>query len=299
MRLFWLILCTYCLKLPALSSSQLLLLLVILMITNVASVFLLSPSKVDMIPSLLSFESRCKTVSGTHIDKLTIVTYDENMALKVMQALCENKQVAKQYGEVIAYWQPDEREMFEYVGQGTADLILIKDNFIKAFDSDVTYGYQEIAAYSDYAAYLIANKEKPQLSKEYLLGKRIGILDYPSSRSGHIAPMRLFKQLGLEKHHIQISYAKSHQQLRTFLSQGNVDIISTYWSDSDNELFSINYRTPLQNEISGSKWYLKAARSNTDLTCSIQEILLGIKQDFEGYYGRLTLSSPCKSGDAQ
>lgn len=249
---------------------------------------------VQDIPKVLNFEANCQTLSGQHVDSLTLVAYGEVMTRKVMNALCNDPSIAKQFGSVHAYWQPDEKEMFEFVGQGTADLILIKDNFVRAFNSDMTYGYQEIAAYRDYAAYLIGSKEKPQLSKEYLLGKRIGVLDYPSSRSGHIAPMRLLKQLGLTSDQVQLNYAKSHEQLRKLLSKGEVDIISSFWSQEDEEKFHASYRTPLEEQISGSKWYLKAASKNVELRCAVQALLHNLKNDYEGYYSNLIVETPCK-----
>lgn len=248
------------------------------------------------IPPVLIFDAECQTVSGQHVDTLNLVAYGEEMARKVMETLCANTEVAKQFGRVHGYWQPDEKEMFEFVGQGSADLILIKDNFVRAFNSDITYGYQEIATYQDYAAYLIGNKEKPVLTKEYLLGKRIGVLDYPSSRSGHIAPMRLLKELNIDTNQVSLRYAKSHEQLRTMLSTGDVDMISSFWSENDDEIFHSAYKTALTDRISGSKWYLKSASQNIALRCAVQEVLQTIKQDYEGYYGNLHFTQPCNEG---
>ncbi|XOV80815.1 MAG: PhnD/SsuA/transferrin family substrate-binding protein [Aestuariibacter sp.] len=249
--------------------------------------------EIDDIPSVLNFEADCQTVSGQHVDTLTLVAYSEHMTRKVMEVLCSNSEIAKQFGKVRAFWQPDEKQMFEFVGQGTADLILIKDNFVRAFNSDITYGYQQIASYNDYAAYMIGNKEKPILSKEYLLGKRIGVLDYPSSRSGHIAPMRLLKRLGLDSNQVALNYAKSHAQLRIMLSKGEVDMISSFWSEKDEQYFHASYRTPLAEQISGSKWYLKSATQNVELRCAVQTVLMAIKEDYEGYYSNLMLEQPC------
>jgi phosphonate transport system substrate-binding protein len=255
--------------------------------------------KINDIPSVLNFEADCQTLSGQHVDTLTLVAYSEHMTRKVMDALCDDNQVAKQFGNVRAYWQPDEKQMFEFIGQGTADLILIKDNFVRAFNSDITYGYQKIASYEDYAAYMIGNKEKPELTKEYLLGKRIGILDYPSSRSGHIAPMRLLKRLGLDDNQVTLMYAKSHVQLRVMLSRGEVDMISSFWGENDQHKFHESYRTPLADRISGSKWYLKSATQNTELRCAVQNVLMNIKEDYEGYYSNLTLEQPCQDEEIQ
>ncbi|MCC2605055.1 hypothetical protein [Planctobacterium marinum] len=251
------------------------------------------PLKIDVIPTVLSFRDNCKTISGKNNDALVLAVQIENMAKELMTSLCKNPTVSKQFGEVRAHWMPNEREMLDFVGKGLVDLVLIKDNFIHAFNSDEVYGYEEVASYNKYAAFFIGLREKPILNKEYLLGKRIGILDYASSRSGHIAPMTLFKELDLDENQVQLVYGKSHQQLRWFLENGSVDIISTYWSDADAERFNSEYRTALVSEIEGSKWYLKEADKNTALKCAIQQELSNLALQDQGYYRQLTVTRPC------
>lgn len=256
------------------------------------------PLKIEVIPTVLSFRDNCSTISGKNNDALVLTVQIEQMAKELMTSLCNNSTVSKQFGEVRAHWMPNEREMLDFVGKGLVDLVLIKDNFIHAFNSDEVYGYEEIASYSKYAAFFIGLREKPILNKEYLLGKRIGILDYASSRSGHIAPMTLFKELDLDENQVQLVYGKSHQQLRWFLENGSVDIISTYWSDADEERFNSEYRTALVSEIEGSKWYLKEADKNTALKCAIQEELSKLAQQNKGYYRQLTVTGPCPTEGA-
>lgn len=251
------------------------------------------PLKINVIPGVLSFKDSCKTKAGKNKDALVVTVQIENMARELMTQLCANETVSKQFGEVRAHWMPNEREMLDFVGKGLVDLALVKDNFINAFNSDEVYGYKEVAGYKRYSAFFIGLREKPELNKEYLLGKRIGILDYASSRSGHIAPMKLLKDLDLDKQQINLVYAKNHQQLRQLLESGSVDIISSYWSDADEQRFNIEYRTALLAEIEGNKWYMKEADKNTALKCAIQqELALLAKQD-RGYYRHLTLTQPC------
>lgn len=250
------------------------------------------------IPEVLKFADSCETLSGKHPDTLVIAVQRRNMAIDILNSLCSNKLVSQQFGNVKVHWHTNEKEMLEFVGQGQVDLILIKDNFIRAFNSDIAYGYEEIASYKDYSAFLIGHKEKPLLEKEYLLGKRIGLLDYASSRSGHIAPMTLFKELGLTGNQVNIIYAKSHQQLRHLLETGKVDIISSYWGEEDNNRLTIDYRTPLISSISGSKWYMKAAKKNPALKCALQQELGVNAQSQSGYYHQISMSNHCEDDGA-
>ncbi|BDX05377.1 hypothetical protein [Planctobacterium marinum] len=251
------------------------------------------PLNTKTLPSVLNFKDSCNTTAGKNSDALVITVQIEYMAKELMKALCDNDTVSRQFGEVRAHWMPNEREMLDFVGKGLVDLVLVKDNFIHAFNSDEVYGYKEVASYNKYSAFFIGLREKPELQKEYLLGKRIGILDYASSRSGHIAPMMLFKQLDLDEKQVNLVYAKNHQQLRQLLESGSVDIISTYWSEADETRFNREYRTALLSEIEGSKWYLKEAEKNTALKCAIQQELTRLAEQNRGYYRQLALTSPC------
>ena len=217
------------------------------------------------------------------------------MAKKIMQELCHNPLVTKQFGEIVSYWQTEERDVLQLIGKGVVDLLLVKQNFIQAFGYDSTYSYKMIASYSDYDAFLVSSREKPILTKEYLLGKRIGVIDYPTSRSGYIAPMRLLKQLDLATEQVELVYAKSHRQLRKLLKNGQVDIISSFWKQEDEKDFSRNYITPLENQISGSKWYLKMLGQNTDLKCAVQKILIeqATKTERSKYYQNIKIIQPC------
>jgi len=247
------------------------------------------------IPRILKFEDTCKTTNQNNSHSLVLFAPNAIMAKKIMQELCHNPLVTKQFGEIVSYWQTEERDVLQLIGKGVVDLLLVKQNFMQAFGYDSTYSYKMIASYSDYDAFLVSSREKPILTKEYLLGKRIGVIDYPTSRSGYIAPMRLLKQLDLSTEQVELVYAKSHRQLRKLLKNGQVDIISSFWKEEDEKDFSRNYITPLENQISGSKWYLKMLEQNTDLKCAVQKILIeqATKTERSKYYQNIKIIQPC------
>ncbi|MCY7294469.1 hypothetical protein [Alteromonas sp. a30] len=249
------------------------------------------------LPRILEFEDVCQTKNQSNPHSLILLAPNSFMAKRILQQLCDSAIVGKQFGKVTAYWQTEERDILQLIGKGVVDLILIKENFINAFGSDTTYGYEMIASYADYQAFLMSAREKPILTKEYLLGKRIGILDYPTSRSGYIAPIRLLKDLDLSTQQVKLVYAKSHSELRQLLQSGHVDIISTYWQEEDEKHFSRNYITPLEEQISGSKWYLKMLERNTNLKCEVQKILTqqAENEQFSKYYKNISIIKPCEA----
>jgi phosphonate transport system substrate-binding protein len=243
------------------------------------------------ISNLISESAVCETHSIKNTDIFVAFITDQAMANKLLSALCENDVINRQYGKVEVHWSHNEQNIIQYVGKGIADLALVKENVMLAFAAQVTHGYQVVAKYQDYSTYLISLKEKPQLNKQYLWGKKLGLLDYPSSRSGHIVPKGMLHELGILDENMEIIYVNSHDALRDLLASGKVDIISSFWKAQDEKRFSANYITPIKSKISGSKWYLKMATENTDLLCDIQKSLLNLATQTQSeYYSQLLIS---------
>lgn len=248
------------------------------------------------IPQLISESVSCDT-SAADTNQSSFVTFisSPSMARPLLKKLCENPAINRQFGHVSIQWSHTEQDMIQYVGKGLADLALVKENVMNAFATQSTHGYKVVAFYQDYATYLISLKEKPRIDKQYLWGKRLGLLDYPSSRSGHMVPKRMLADLEMTVDDLEIVYANSHYALRDLLSSGQVDIISSYWQREDEERFSANYRTPIESNVSGSKWYLKMETENTDLFCAVQRSLRDLADSTpSNYYSKLAVPEGCE-----
>ena len=243
-------------------------------------------------PVMIETSTECQTTATSNNGQLIVFTQSKKIAKSLTQNLCSDNVVAKQYGSVIGYWGYRTADSFEFVGKGIADLILAKNNIMAAFKAESTYNYQPVVGFADYTAFFISSREKPRLTKEYFLDKRVGLLDYPTSRSGHILPKQTFKELDINLANLDVTYARSHNELRDLLANGQVDIIASFWKESDAQRFSKNYITPLSNNVSGTRWYLKMQQQNTDLLCSVQTHLLAMSkeqalhyyQDVEAYW---------------
>jgi ABC-type phosphate/phosphonate transport system substrate-binding protein len=239
----------------------------------------------------------CLTESTTNNDNFIAYVTDQYVAALVLDMLCFNTVVNRQFGKVEVRWSQRDQDIIQYIGKGIAHLALVKENMMNAFATQQTHGYQVLGVYQNYSAYLISLKEKPLNDKQYLWGKTLGLLDHPSSRSGHIIPKKMLKDLGLlSDQGIQITYANTHKELRSLLASGKVDVISSFWQEEDKLIFSKNYITRLQDNVSGSKWYLKMDTHNTDLACSIQGMLLQLSAQMDSeYYHQITISEQCQS----
>ncbi|WP_369620168.1 hypothetical protein [Pseudoalteromonas distincta] len=250
-------------------------------------------------PVMIKTSTTCQTSAIGNKSALIIFTPSKKTAKLLTQNLCNDNVVAKQYGSVIGYWGYRTADSLEFVGKGIADLILAKNNIMAAFKAESTYNYQPVVGFSDYTAFFISSKEKPRITKQYFLDKRIGLLDYPTSRSGHILPKQTFKDLDINLANLKITYASSHNELRDLLANGEVDIIASFWKQSDAERFSKNYITPLSSNISGTHWYLKMQQNNTDLLCAVQSHLLNMSKDQTlHYYQNVKPYWDCGAGSA-
>ncbi len=236
----------------------------------------------------------CKTDLQGNSDVFSVYVTDGRIAEMASERLCNDKTIKRQYGEVKVTIGQSDYDTFRYINHGVVDLALVKSNVVDAFGADQIYGLTKVASHPDYSAFFIALRERPLLSKEYLLGKKIGLLDYPSSRSGHIVPKTVLQNLGLSDSHLDIVYFSSHQELRRALLAGDIDIISSYWAEEDKDNFSRNYATPLQESVSGMQWYLKMQTQNTDLFCAIQSVIREVAMSHpRPYYKTITLEEGC------
>lgn len=252
-------------------------------------------AKPFQLPSIIEERYSCVAGASAPDEKLTVYVSSEPVARSLADMLCTQPVIKRQYHQVHAYWRGGDTAVMRFVGKGLGDLVNVKDNLVHAFDAENTYGYQRLASYARYQTYLIALKEKPIISREYLLGRRIGLLDYPTSRSGHIVPKNLLRELGLSEDQVTIVYSHSHDDLRRLLASGEVDMISSYWSDTDSARFSKNYIQPIGAEhISGTSWYMKMEKRNTDLFCTLQNSLENLaEQQTSTYFSQLEFSAGC------
>ena len=236
----------------------------------------------------------CKTDLQGNSDVFSVYVTDGRIAEMASERLCNDKTIKRQYGEVKVTIGQSDYDTFRYINHGVVDLALVKSNVVDAFGADQIYGLTKVASHPDYSAFFIALRERPLLSKEYLLGKKIGLLDYPSSRSGHIVPKTVLQNLGLSDSNLDIVYFSSHQELRRALLAGDIDIISSYWAEEDKDNFSRNYATPLQESVSGMQWYLKMQTQNTDLFFAIQSVIHEVAMSHpRPYYKTITLEEGC------
>ncbi|AIY67203.1 hypothetical protein [Pseudoalteromonas piratica] len=227
----------------------------------------------EQLALFIEVNKQCDAKLSENENVFHIYVPTEQLATQLIPYFCNNPVITKQFGQVMLNWGYDMSDALEFIGRGNADLIMTKENLMLAFKSEHTFNYKTLLSYPDYTAFFISLNEKPRLEKEYFIDKRIGLLDYPSSRSGYILPRTLFKQLSINVENLNIIQASSHSALRDLLAEGKVDLIASYWKQDDMNRFLENYITPISNNVSGSRWYFKMETQNTELACAINGII--------------------------
>ena len=225
------------------------------------------------LPLFVDVKYQCDKKLSENENILHVYLPMAKLAENLRPYFCNNQVVAKQFGQVNLHWGHNMTDALEFIGRGNADLMMTKENIMKAFEGELTFNYKTIMSYPDYTAFFISLNEKPKLTKEYFIDKRIGLLDYPSSRSGYILPRTLFKSLNLNVENLDIVQANSHSALRDLLAEGKVELIASYWKEDDMNRFLENYITPIRDNVSGSRWYFKMDKENTELMCAVEEII--------------------------
>ena len=115
--------------------------------------------------------------------------------------------------------------------------------------------------------------EKPEITKEYFLDKKIGLVADPNSQIGHYFPTETFKLLNLEPTSLDILYLNSHKTLRKYLHADKVDVIESYWNKKMEASVSKAYIHPMPNSLSQNEWYLKMQSDNHEVVCVIQDAI--------------------------
>lgn len=242
------------------------------------------------IAPIISESQVCKTASESIPLQFFIYGGGKETALKLNYLACHDVVINRQFGSVKSFWHVNDGHTLNIIGQGIADLAIIKENMFSVLSAEKTHGYQKIASYPKYQSFFIARTEKPKLEKSFFIDKTIGLINYPTSRSGHIVPKQVLNELGLSLNRLDIVYAASHSELRELLSSGKVDLIASFWQEEDASLFSENYRLPISNPVSGLAWYLKLPNDNKDLICATQNMLKELsKRQSNQYYRNLEL----------
>lgn len=220
------------------------------------------------IPHLNRFE--CNDQGEGKRINIIVSAYSQAQILK--DSFCDSSLISSNSGTAID-WGLDDLTIIDRMRSGEVDIVfgrphLRHDKIVKELNE-----YEVLAQYNVFTSYFIS-KIDFELSKRGLIGKNIGIMEDKSSRSGHLTPVKALQTLGIQPADIKMIYAKSHLELRELLSDGQVDIIGSYWNDKDKLAHPTIYSKPIKDGIESNQWLIRGSLVGSSLSCLTQQILI-------------------------
>jgi hypothetical protein len=219
--------------------------------------------------------NRCELGSLPGAPVLRILDVVYMGALGVMDTWCQSDDLAKYYESLEARSVHrdhfDRRALFE----SRYDLVLAKPELIDSANQigKRGIGYEMIAQYPDYGSQLVSLQGKPQLTKEWLRGKRLGLRDDPNSVSAYQIPMSVLRESQLLDEP-DIVYFRSYREMIHALRGGKVDVIATILStEGPGSQLQLPEGLVLAENIPGPGWFAHSELLNSPAYCAVLDAL--------------------------
>ena len=210
------------------------------------------------------------------------------------EALCDDVRMKQRFSSIKGQWQHNNIHKLSML-RDPYNLLIAKPSYINTQDVLASVSYSPLASYQPYTSYFINNSGEPiELTDKYFHQKKVGLLINHKSFSGFIIPMNAIKQAGIDSNLINFIYYKNHQDLRTALSKGEVDLIGSYWAVEYDSKINPKGSLLLRDGIEPSTWYL--VDSDDEIKCAIiKAIGLQLKNENDPYFKNLTYHTQCKT----
>jgi len=232
---------------------------------------------------------------GGPVLRVLDAVYMEDLDL-ITDSWCQSPELARHYGSLelrsVHRDRFDLRELYESRYQ----LILAKPELISSGGQARKDGidYEMIAHYRDYGSQLVSMHGTPELTAEWLRGKKLGLLDDPNSVSAYQIPKAALHRTGLTDVPT-IVYFRSYRQLYGALFKGEVDVIPALLSnEGPGSALQLPPGLVLEDTLPGPAWYLQRDLLRQPAHC----VLLAALQQMAGkarfdYFRDLQTVGPC------
>lgn len=236
-------------------------------------------------------EISCST--GNWASDATMHVYGENIrgGQALISALCASGGVQQKYADVSYTWALNEIDLEASIRDFEWDLAFGRRHLFEGTEK-IPSGYTAIAEYAVYKAYLIF---KSATDPDRLPEMKIGILANAESSSGHKVPKAYFRSIGLKPENLALRLYPNHASLRSALASGEVDVIGSYWNETDREKFPEFREMEIQEGLVGSQWFVQSTTFDHAITCiytSILESLASITED--RYFQNINILRSCE-----
>jgi len=219
--------------------------------------------------------------------------------LDMLQAWCSTPQLAARFRGIQARSVHRDRVDLRDLYEDRYDLVLAKPELMDSALASGRQGisYRKLASYPDYGSQLVSLAGTPQLTRAWLEGKTLGMLDDPNSVSGYQIPLSALKNRGLEAVP-DIVYYRSYRQLYEALFTREVDVIPALLSDEGpTSALQLPPGLVLEETLPGPAWYVSEELAQDPLVCRFQQILKDLSDEASVHYFReLKFTGVCSDG---
>lgn len=195
--------------------------------------------------------------------------------LGVLDAWCQSKGLASYYESIEASSVHrdhfDRRALFE----SRYDLVLAKPELFNSVIQGGKLGiaYEMITRYPGYGSQLVSLQEKPQLTEEWLLGKKLALVDDPNSVSAYQIPISVLRERQLIDVP-NIVYFRSYREMIRALLDGKVDVIATIHStEGPGSQLQLPEGLVLAENLPGPGWFAHPELLNSPAYCAVLDAL--------------------------
>ncbi len=207
---------------------------------------------------------------GTRVLRLLDAVYLEGSVL--FHRWCESPAFAAHFGALES--RSVHRDYFNLreLHESRYDLVLAKPELIEgAVVAGAGVPYRMIAQYRAYGSQLVALSGKPELTREWLVGRTIGLLDDPNSVSAYQVPISALRERGLMDV-ADITYFRSYREMYRALFAHRVDAIASIVSDEgpQSEL-QVPDGLVLAENLPGPAWFASRELIDSAAYCTVIE----------------------------
>ena len=231
---------------------------------------------------------RCDTGGDAALPVLRVLdaVYMEEMDL--VDTWCFHPELARQFSAIHARRVHRDRVDLRDLYESRYDLVMAKQELFTGASAAGArgIGFVQIARYPDYGSQLVSLNGLPELSAQWLTGKRLGILDDPNSISGYQIPLAALKNRGLEKVP-ELVYMRTYRQMYKALFEGELDVIPAFLSqEGPDSLLQLPPGLVLEETLPGPAWYIHEDLADSPVHCALQRALAELSAEFPIDYFR-------------
>lgn len=166
--------------------------------------------------------------------RFRILSVTSMYAREIADYLCASPVVAKHYAGIEISWKPRSYLTAEQVLNEEYDLIWSRAHNMRGLVPEFANYYDTLLRIGHYQVYWFSREQKPEITPQFLKGRRLGLLNDRLSHTHYLLPLESLKQSGVPIDEQELVYFDDALSLITAFREGSIDLISGgLWLEQD------------------------------------------------------------------